>query len=156
MLGGGRTEMRRSALAGFGFALGLSFTAVAEDVQTLANRWSEAYNRHDNAALGALYTEDARLYLHGAPTHRGRESIQAYWAEDMQAGNPLTVLTVTHAVDGADMKLVHGDYQVVHRITGALVGSGRFAHIWTLDEDGQWRLDRDLWNEPYTPYTPEE
>ena len=43
-----------------------------------------------------------------------------------------------------DMILVHGNYEVVRRSDGMLVGGGRFAHIW-LDEDGQWRLDRDLW-----------
>jgi copper(I)-binding protein len=32
------------------------------------------------------------------------------WADDMKVNNPLTVLTVTHAVNGIDMKLVHGNY----------------------------------------------
>jgi hypothetical protein len=94
--------------------------------------------------------------MHGNPSFQGRESIQAFWAEDMQVENPLTVLKVTHSVDGADMKLVHGDYQVIHRISGVPLGQGRFAHIWTLDEDGEWRLDRDLWNEPFEPYAAEE
>jgi uncharacterized protein (TIGR02246 family) len=119
-----------------------------QEVQQLANRWTEAYNRRNATALGALYTEDARLYLHGSPTVSGRHNIQTYWADDMKEQNPITVLTVTHAVNGIDMKLVHGNYQVINRETGVPVGQGRFAHIWTRT-NGEWRLDRDLWNQPY-------
>jgi uncharacterized protein (TIGR02246 family) len=123
--------------------------AETQEVQQLANRWTEAYNANDAAALGALYTEDARLYLHGHPTVSARQRIQEYWAEDMKVDSPLTVLTVTHAVNGIDMKLVHGNYQVINRQTGAPLGHGRFAHIWTKAGDGAWQLDRDLWNQPY-------
>jgi uncharacterized protein (TIGR02246 family) len=133
----------------------LAFAAHAQTdnaVQNLANRWATAYNQHDREALGALYTEDAHLMMHGAPTIRGREAIQEFWAEDMQAGNPLTVLTVTHAVEGSDMILVHGNYQVIDRDTGELVGFGRFAHIWNRSDGEEWRLDRDLWNQPFDPY----
>jgi uncharacterized protein (TIGR02246 family) len=126
-----------------------SAPSETQEVQQLANRWTEAYNRRNAAALGALYMEDARLYLHGSPTVSGRPNIQSYWADDMKEKNPITVLTVTHAVNGIDMKLVHGNYQVINRETGVPVGQGRFAHIWTRTPGGEWRLDRDLWNQPY-------
>ncbi|HVY64658.1 MAG TPA: DUF4440 domain-containing protein [Gammaproteobacteria bacterium] len=122
-----------------------------EAVQKLANRWVEAYNKHDRAALEGLYTDKARLMLHGAPTIAGKAAIGAYWAQDFQAGNPLTLLDVTHAVHGIDMILVHGNYQVVDRGDGSRVGFGRFAHIWTRGQDGEWRLDRDLWQEKSEP-----
>ncbi|GEM_PF-479024 len=144
-----------AVLAAMG-ATALAFGAQAQDdadangsVQALADRWTAAYNSHDEQALGALYAEDAHLYLHGLPTYQGREEITAYWADDMQVDNPLTVLTVTNSVDGIDMVLVHGNYQVLDRDTGVPLGAGRFAHIWELDENGDWLLDRDLWNQPY-------
>lgn len=59
----------------------------------------------------------------------------------------MTVLTVTDTVEGVDMTLVHGNYQVLNRRTGVVVGYGRFAHIW-IQVGGEWRLDRDLWNQP--------
>jgi uncharacterized protein (TIGR02246 family) len=146
--------MIRIMLAGAGLALATASAALAQDpnVQELADRWTAAYNSHDQDALAALYTESAHLYLHGSPSYAGRDSIRAYWADDMQVENPLTVLSVTHAVNGVDMKLVHGDYQVIDRDTGVPLGQGRFAHIWTLDAGGQWMLDRDLWNQPFEPY----
>ncbi|MGE0114485.1 MAG: SgcJ/EcaC family oxidoreductase [Steroidobacteraceae bacterium] len=128
----------------------MTFGARAEsDIQQLATRWADAYNAHDRAALGAIYTEDAHLMMHGEPTIKGRKNIEAFWADDFKEGNPLTLLTVTNAVEGIDMMLVHGNYQVIDRKDGRQMGFGRFAHIWNKDKNGQWHLDRDLWNQPY-------
>lgn len=130
-----------------------AFSAHAqESVQDLADEWTAAYNTHDVAALGALYAEDARLMMHGSPTHVGREAIKAFWAQDFEISSPLTLLTVTHYMFGVDMILVHGNYHVIDRDTGAQLSNGRFAHIWMLNEDNEWRLDRDLWNERFDPY----
>jgi ketosteroid isomerase-like protein len=127
--------------------------ATQEDVQTLADRWASAYNKHDRAALGATYSEGARLMMHGATTISGREAIEDFWAGDFEDSDPLTLLQVTNSVRGSDMLLVHGDYEVVSRKDGSELGGGRFAHLWTRSDRGEWRLDRDLWNEPFDPYT---
>lgn len=130
-------------------AMLLTGPAFAQSVaQGLANDWASAYNTLDKEALEAVYSQDAILYLHGSPMIEGRSDIGDFWAQDFLEGNPLTLLTVTHFVEGFDMILVHGNYQVVDRDTGAILGFGRFAHIWH-DNDGEWELDRDLWNQPY-------
>jgi uncharacterized protein (TIGR02246 family) len=142
-------------------ALGLTAAALAAsaqratgaDVQELADRWASAYNTHDRAALGAVYSDDARLMMHGATTITGRKAIEDFWAGDFEDRDPLTLLKVTNSVTGSDMLLVHGDYEVVSRKDGSKLGGGRFAHLWTRSDRGAWRLDRDLWNEPFDPYT---
>ncbi|MCL6251008.1 DUF4440 domain-containing protein [Altererythrobacter sp. KTW20L] len=120
--------------------------AAQEDVtvQELANRWTAAYNSVDIPALAALYADDAELYIHHEGRVIGRGAISDYWAADMNRANPITVLNVTDAVVDSEMMLVHGNYQVLDRFLGVPLGSGRFAHIWVLDEDG-WVLDRDVW-----------
>lgn len=133
-------------------AFGTTETYAQEDIQELADRWVAAYNQHDKDALGDLYTEDAALMMHGGPTFNGRKDISDFWETDFEIGSPLTLLTVTHSVAGVDMMLVHGNYQVIDRDDGAQLGGGRFAHIWVLGADSEWRLDRDLWNEPFEPY----
>jgi uncharacterized protein (TIGR02246 family) len=130
-----------------------SLVVHAQDtVQQLADRWVSAYNKHDRSALGALYTDDAQLMMHGAATIAGRGKIEQFWAGDFKVDNPLTLLTVTHSLQGSDMTLVHGNYRVVNRKDGSELGSGRFAHVWTKDGKGDWRLDRDLWTERFDPY----
>lgn len=127
--------------------------AYAQDgIHELAEKWAAAYNEHNKKALGALYTEDAALMMHGDATINGRESIADFWESDFQVSSPLTLLRVTHSMTGVDMMLVHGNYQVIDREDGGELGGGRFAHIWVLEEDNQWRLDRDLGNEPFEPY----
>jgi ketosteroid isomerase-like protein len=154
--------MKLARLLRAGIALGLTaavFSAAAQratqtDVQELAARWASAYNKHDRAALGAVYTDGARLMMHGATTISGRKAIEDFWAGDFADRDPLTLLKVTNSVTGTDMVLVHGDYEVVSRTDGSELGGGRFAHIWTRGgSTAEWRLDRDLWNEPFDPYT---
>jgi len=149
---------------GIACALGalLTFSASAQrasqdDVQTLADNWARAYNKHDRAALGSVYTDGARLMMHGATTIAGKAAIEDFWAGDFADRDPLTLLKITHSVTGTDMVLVHGDYEVVSRTDGSQLGGGRFAHVWTrTGANGAWRLDRDLWNEPFDPYTAAE
>lgn len=148
--------MRNSTLASLAAMVVLAFTAggvcAQEDIQELADKWASAYNQHDKGALGSLYTQDAALMMHGGPTYNGRKAIADFWETDFEIGSPLTLLRVTHSVVGVDMMLVHGDYQVIDRDDGAQMGGGRFAHIWIKGSDDEWRLDRDLWNEPFEPY----
>src|SRR5690606_3405630 len=77
----GRRTMR--TVTGRLAAVLLIFVACAAEaqigVQGLADRWVQAYNRHDAAALGELYTEDARLMMHGSPTIAGRGAIASFW-----------------------------------------------------------------------------
>jgi len=144
------TTLSRLVLAGMVIVSAAAAHAEGE-IETLAEEWVSAYNKHDKEALGNLYAEDAVLMMHGAPSIKGRTNIKIFWEGDFEVGSPLTLLKVTHSVVGIDMMLVHGDYEVIDRKDGALLGEGRFAHIWMVDEDGEWRLDRDLWNQPYSP-----
>jgi ketosteroid isomerase-like protein len=134
--------------------LGCNLTLAADnpDPQELADSWSLAYNAHDPAGLSELYDTNAIMMLHGSLTLRGRQAIHDYWVEDFREGNPITTLAVTHSVEGIDMMLVHGNYQVIERNDGTLLGQGRYAHIWLRDTNGNWMLDRDMWNEPFEPY----
>ena len=151
--------MNSSTLIRTCLALVVCFTAQARKraFQTLADSWAEAYNKHDRSALGgALYTEDALLMMHGAATVSGRNEIADFWSGDFQADNPLTLLKVTQTVQGSDMALVHGDYRVVSRDDGSALSQGRFAHIWTASSNGDWRLDRDLWDERFDAYSADQ
>jgi uncharacterized protein (TIGR02246 family) len=142
------SKMIRTALVLALASVSLVATAQ-ENVKSLAKEWTIAYNSHNRAKLGALYAPDAQLMMHGRPTIKGRQAIEEFWAADFKEKNPLTSLIITNFVQGIDMILVHGNYQVIDRDDGTQLGFGRFAHIWLRDASGKWLLDRDLWNQPY-------
>jgi uncharacterized protein (TIGR02246 family) len=135
----------------------VSAPAFAQNnVQALADRWAQAYNQYERESLAAMYSSDAQLMMHGTPTIVGRDDIAAFWAADFQDRSPITLLTVTHSVEGSDMTLVHGDYRVINREDGTPLSNGRFAHIWMRPTNAQWELDRDLWSEYFDPYSADE
>ena len=148
------TRLKVIGMAGVFSMLALVNGTQAQEVQELANRWTQTYNEYDSAALAALYHEDAIVLLHGALSISGRAAIRDFWADDMQVNSPLTVLTVTHSVDDFDMKEVHGSYEVLNRVNGLPLGHGRFAHIWTR-QNGEWLLARELWDQPLEPFVAE-
>jgi len=113
-------------------------------VQELANRWTTAYNGADVNGIGTLYSPNAEVYIHQEGRFIGRDEIRNYWASDMGRSNPITVLHVTDSTVDTEMMLVHGNYEVIDRLSGVPLGSGRFAHIWVLN-NGNWELDRDVW-----------
>ena len=96
--------------------------------------------------MAALYRDEAELSQHNAPTLVGRRNIRAFWKVDLAQGDRQALLTVTSTLDGTDMTLVHGTYQMLDRSSGAAMGFGLFAQIWRLDA-GEWRIDRDIWSD---------
>jgi ketosteroid isomerase-like protein len=84
----------RLLLTFVGFAIGLSVPAlaqqkdkvdpqIAEQIDALRKKESDAYNNGDAAALAALYTEDAAEVTDRGPAN-GRQAIEKLHADDLQ------------------------------------------------------------------------
>lgn len=83
-------------LAWLGFValavISLASTAVAQNVcEGAAQRWEDAFNAGDAAGVAALYTEDGMLRHSDAEVDRGREEIQAWAQESIDAGLTIDV-----------------------------------------------------------------
>ena len=60
----------------------LSAPAMAQDkatIQKLNDRFAQAFNAGDGAAVAALYTEDAVILPPGGEMMKGRNAIQTFW-----------------------------------------------------------------------------
>ena len=53
---------------------------IAQQTRALSNKYDEAFNKNDAAALAALYTEDAVEVTDTGPIY-GREAIEKYFAD---------------------------------------------------------------------------
>lgn len=79
----------KTVLAAIGVAVALAAPALAQDAKSIANaanqKWLQAYNKGDAAALTALYTKDA--FLMGpmaAEPVVGEANIRKYYDNDVQ------------------------------------------------------------------------
>lgn len=88
-VGGGFLMIRRLTWSGLVIlaVASLASAAVAQGVcDDHAQRWEDAFNTGDAAGLAALYTEDGTMRHSNADVDRGREAIQAWAQESIDAG----------------------------------------------------------------------
>ena len=85
-----------------------AFTAIpagpqlVQQIEAINQRFDEAFNKHDAAAVGALYTVNAVQTTPG-PSFSGREAIQGYMTDLFQRHNPtgrVTKMSYVYAFGG--------------------------------------------------------
>lgn len=109
-----------------------------------------AYQARDAAALAALYTDDATLYLPGEARPRvGRAAIADGAKQDF--ADPAFHITMTTGKVGAftpgNAGYAKGSFTVRYtdpQTKGAGGHSGYFLTIFVKDADGQWRISEDM------------
>lgn len=119
---------------------------LQDEIQTAHNRLAEAITAGDGSRAISLYTEDARLIPHGAPTCAGRAAIQAFLEGAIQSGIVAARFT-TQEVDGdANQAVEIGQYELFAPAPNgerARVADGRYLMVWRK-HDGDWRIHRDM------------
>jgi ketosteroid isomerase-like protein len=113
----------------------LSAPAMAQDkatIQSLNDKFAQAFNAGDAAAVAALYTDDAVILPPGAEMMKGKNAIRAFWkgaAEQLGDGAVREIGTFTFRTKGAQPQDITGKYVVVWEKVGS-----------------DWRLATDIWN----------
>jgi uncharacterized protein (TIGR02246 family) len=96
-----------------------------EQIEAIATQFVEAYNKHDAAALGALYTEDAiRMYDRmGGDVLVGREAIEKDFEGLFAASMPPLVRKTVQICSLDDWIVVISEYR------GVVGMAGRFNEV---------------------------
>ena len=117
-------------------------------------RFTKAFNQADTAATAALYTADAIVLPPGQGMVRGRPAIQEFNAIDIET-NALSglVLTTSDVQVGGNLAVEVGTYSIQ---AGAMQDEGKYVVVWKKQEDGSWKLYRDIWNSNLMPAVEEE
>lgn len=117
--------------------------AAREAIEAQSRALSAALQRGDPAAVGALFTENARLSVPGAPrVIAGRAAITGFWRAAL--ANGLTdVVRHTDEVEGEGrLRFETGSY-IAFGPNRAEAGRGQFLLVWKK-ENGTWRIHRDF------------
>ncbi len=118
---------------------------TAATIQRLNDKWANAFNKGDAAAVAGMYAQDAYVLPPGHAMVKGRGAIEAFWkAAAQQVGNAKLVTvdvlplgpraarevgTVTLETKAQPPQQIVGKYSVVWRKIG-----------------GRWLLATDIWN----------
>jgi uncharacterized protein (TIGR02246 family) len=126
----------------------LSAPAMAQDkatIQSLNDKFAQAFNAGDAAAVAALYTEDALILPPGGEMMKGKSAIQAFWkgATEQLGNGKLTTVDVKPLGNGAVREI--GTFSF--RTKGAQPQdiTGKYVVVWEK-VGSDWKLATDIWN----------
>jgi uncharacterized protein (TIGR02246 family) len=121
-------------------------TADADAIRAAAAAYITAVRDTAWATWADFYANDATVLPPNGPQVSGRDNLIA-WA---RAFPPMTQFTLTQVeVDGrGDLAYVVGRYSMVLAPPGApeMADSGKYLEIWRRQQDGSWKIMRDMFN----------
>ena len=103
-----------------------------------------AFSTGDAANVASHYTRDGQLLPPQSELVTGREAIQAFWQGALDMGIKEVKLE-TVEVEGHGATAVEVGKYTLFAEGGQLADSGKYMVVWK-NEDGNWRLHRDIWN----------
>ena len=103
-----------------------------------------AFARGDAAGMAHLYTNDGMLLPTGSDFVEGKKAIEGYWQGAMDMGVKEAKLDIIEVQRQGDSVIEMGRY-TLKDADGAVMDEGKYIVIWK-QEDGQWKLHRDIWN----------
>ena len=114
-------------------------------IQKLDEKWAEAFNKGDAAAVAAMYTEDAYVLPPGAEMVKGRSAIESLWRQNMQqiADIKCTAIDVKPLSRNAAREI--GNCSFKTKAQPPQDGVLKYAVVWEK-EGGRWKLLQDIWN----------
>ena len=115
-----------------------------EEVAAVLERYEQAYNRRDAAALARVYTEDGLFVPPSGEIVRGREALEAYWSRGLSRTLELELLDF-EARGGIGWASGTWRFPAAE---GAPERGGRFVVGLRRDRDGVWRVSVDTYNQP--------
>jgi uncharacterized protein (TIGR02246 family) len=126
----------------------LSIPAVAQDkatIQSLNDKFAQAFNAGDAAAVAALYTEEAVILPPGGEMMKGRTAIQAFWkgATEQLGNGKLTTVDVKPLGNEAAREIGTFTFQTKGAQSQEI--TGKYVVVWEK-VGSDWKLATDIWN----------
>lgn len=125
--------------------------AFAEDlkaeIQRDNDKFTQAFNKGDAAAIAKMYTEQANALPPGAPIATGRKAIQTLWQGAIEGGYKNMSLTATSVerYGNAAREIGRFSLDAADAQKNIIKVEGKYVVIWKHEHDG-WKLDTDIWN----------
>jgi uncharacterized protein (TIGR02246 family) len=128
--------------------LSLGSPAVAQNkatIEKLNDVWTAAFNKGDDAAVAALYTEDAYVLPPGSAMVKGRAAIEAFWRQAAQQMTDAKLTTLDVLPLGRSAAREIGTVTLKTKSQPPQEVVGKYVVVWRkIGRD--WKLATDIWN----------
>lgn len=113
-------------------------------INDYAPKFSEAFARGDAAGVVALYTADAVMMPPNGESATGTQSMTSVVSSYMTMGAKGIKLTPAEVMGGADGVFETGAYELSGD-SARVIDKGKYCALWK-EENGTWKIYRDMWN----------
>jgi uncharacterized protein (TIGR02246 family) len=123
-------------------------SAFAQDkatIEKLNDRFAQAFNKGDAAAVAALYTPDAVVLPPGSQMAKGRSAIQAFWKKSAEQIGDIKLTTLDVKPLGKNAAREIGTFTLKTKATPPQDVAGKYVVVWHK-AGREWKLGTDIWN----------
>jgi len=120
---------------------------LRSEIQGQDDKFAQAFNSGNAAALAQLYTQQASVLPPGAPMASGRAAIQQFWEGAIRNGLKnlsLEVISVERYGNAA-REIGHFGLDAPGQAGQTSRVEGKYVVIWKR-AGGNWQLETDIWN----------
>jgi uncharacterized protein (TIGR02246 family) len=122
--------------------------AFAQDkatIERLNDKFAQAFNKGDAAAVASMYTQDAVVLPPGAEMAKGRSAIQAFWKKSAEQIGDLKLTALEVKPLGKDAAREIGTFTLKTKAQPPQEVAGKYVVVWHKVGRG-WKLGTDIWN----------
>lgn len=126
-----------------------SLDSVKAQISASNKTYGECFSKKDSATFISLYTKDAVIYPYNMPSLAGPAGIGGFFNGGVKMGVAGIDITTDELIGGPEAVAEVGKYDLKDS-TGKTLDKGKFIVVWK-QEDGKWKMHRDIWNSDGPP-----
>lgn len=126
-----------------------SIDSVKAYIIKMNESYSQRFMSNDSAYYADRYCKDAQVFSPGMPAVASRDSIIKFFYGDGTNTDAKIELPIGNVYGNEDLVVEEGAYNFPDGKGGSL-DKGKFIALWK-EEDGKWKLYREIWNTDLMP-----
>ena len=128
---------------------------VKAAIEASNKTYGDAFVKGDSALMIAKYTKDGCIMPEGAPKMCGAEGLGAFFAVGhKQMGIKNVKLTTEEVMGSGDVVVETGTYDLIGAADKSM-DKGKYVVAWK-QEDGKWKMHRDIFTSSVAPPAPKK
>lgn len=124
-------------------------TSIQDQIAAHNEQFMRHFADHDARALAELYTEEAQLLPPNSEFVTGKPAINGFWQALFEMGIRKAQLEIVE-VEQCGETAIEVSHYTMFGPADQILDEGKYIVIWK-QEDGQWKLHRDIFNSSLPP-----